>query len=87
MDATVEEDLAEKYGVRGFPSLKWFRNGEPSDYTGGRTEKKIVEWVRKTGAPSVSLGDSRDLVEEFVEGHEVAVVAFLGRDHTEAKTF
>ena len=86
VDATVEEDLAEKYGVRGFPSLKWFRDGEPSDYTGGRTEKKIVEWVkRKTGAPSVSLGESRDLVEEFVEGHEVAVVAFLGDEHGEER--
>jgi protein disulfide-isomerase A1 len=72
--------------VRGFPSLKWFRRSEPSDYTGGRTEKKIVDWVKKkTGAPSIALGDSRDLVEEFVESHEVAVVAFLGHEHADER--
>ena len=30
-------------------------------------------------------GDSRDLVEEFVESHEVAVVAFLGNEHKEER--
>lgn len=34
VDATQEQDLAENYGVRGYPTLKFFKNGNPIDYTG-----------------------------------------------------
>jgi len=27
VDATIHKDLAEKFGIRGFPSLKFIRNG------------------------------------------------------------
>jgi len=34
VDATIESDLAEKFGIRGYPTLKFFKGGEPIDYTG-----------------------------------------------------
>lgn len=34
VDATEEQELAEQFGVRGYPTLKFFRKGTPSDYTG-----------------------------------------------------
>lgn len=42
VDATEHKELGSRFGVQGFPTLKWFVNAEPSDYQGGRTEDTIV---------------------------------------------
>lgn len=53
VDATVETTVAEKFGVQGYPTLKFFVNGQPLDYEGGRTAGDIVAWItKKTGPPT-----------------------------------
>merc|ERR1712061_684425 len=47
VDATEESKLAEKFEVRGYPTLKFFKNGKPMEYGGGRTAETIVSWVEK----------------------------------------
>ena len=47
VDATVERNLANRYGVKGYPSLKFFRNGRAiSEYDRGRTASDIVEFMK-----------------------------------------
>jgi protein disulfide-isomerase A6 len=41
VDATVHTQLAQRYGVQGFPTIKMFpsgkKNGQAEEYDGGRT--------------------------------------------------
>lgn len=77
VDATEESKLAEKHEVRGYPTLKFFRNGKPTEYSGGRTADTIVAWVeKKTGPPAVTL-DSVDAAKKFIEDNKVAIVGFF----------
>ena len=48
-DATVEQSLAQKYGVQGYPTLKIFglNKRSPTDYQGPRTADGIVSAVLK----------------------------------------
>ena len=41
VDATVESDLAQKYDVSGYPTLKIFRKGTAYEYDGPRHEEGI----------------------------------------------
>ena len=88
VDATQEPDLAKEYGVKGYPTLKFFKNGKPTEYTGGRTTDTIVSWVeKKSGPPAISLANP-EASKKFVEDNKVAVIGFFKDKETdEAKAF
>lgn len=52
VDATVEADLAEKFGVEGYPSLKFFVDGQPIDYNGEREGDAIEMYINKKMNPT-----------------------------------
>merc|ERR1712184_56734 len=76
--------LAEKFEVRGYPTLKFFKNGKPTEYNGGRTADTIVTWVeKKTGPAAVALADVA-AAAKFVEDNEIAVLGFFADAEGEA---
>ncbi|MCP3683415.1 MAG: thioredoxin fold domain-containing protein [bacterium] len=76
VDATVHKELGKKYDVSGYPSLKFFVDGNPTEYNGGRTEPEIVSWLRKkTGPPSKEFTAASD-VEAWNNSNEVGLVFF-----------
>jgi len=84
VDATEERELAERYGVRGFPTLKFIRNGDATDYEGGRTEKDIVSFMKKkTGPPAQEVKSKADL-DKIVSSNEVLLAAYLPDSETPA---
>lgn len=57
VDATVETEAAKKFGVQGYPTLKWFQGLDSvMDYDGPREAKGIVEWIKTMTGPAVNDG-------------------------------
>jgi len=87
VDATVEKDLATKYGVKGFPTLKFFTGDAeaPTDYSGGRTEPTIIQWLRTRSMPAVTTLESADDVTAFQAKGSVVLVGFFEADGAASK--
>jgi protein disulfide-isomerase A6 len=52
VDADAHKDLGKRFGVQGFPTLKWFDgvSDKPEDYKGGRDLESLSKWIQeKTG--------------------------------------
>merc|ERR1712215_512863 len=84
VDATEESSVAEKFEVRGYPTLKFFKNGKAMEYGGGRTADTIVSWVeKKTGPPAKTLA-SLEEAKAFTDGKSVAIIGFFKDETTDA---
>ena len=84
VDATENAELGTRFNVQGYPTLKFFTNGSPIDYTGGRTDKEIVSWIQKrVGHISTELRDQAAL-DKFKSDNAVAIV-FFGNSESDAQ--
>ncbi|KAM5136053.1 protein disulfide-isomerase [Mantella aurantiaca] len=91
VDATEESELAQKFGVRGYPTIKLFKNGDtssPKEYTAGREAADIVNWLKKRTGPAAATLTDEAAVAALIEANEVAVVGFFKDSESElAKAF
>merc|ERR1719295_2502884 len=77
VDATEHKELGQKFGVKGYPTLKFFKNGVAQDYTGGRTADTIVQWIQKKSGPDAKTLSTSEDSKAFVADNQVAVIGFF----------
>lgn len=87
VDADAEKDLGRKYGVQGFPTLKFFdgKSKDPVDYSGGRdidslqsfiTDKTGVRPKKKAEKPSAVTMLTDSTFEKEIGSDKNILVAF-----------
>lgn len=89
VDATIEPDLASRFQIQGYPTLKIFRKGTPFEYDGPRQNgKAIVEYLVKqasnTWKPPVSQVNvlSNSNFTQWVEKYDISLVEFYSPKYT-----
>jgi len=64
VDCTVHQGLCSEHGVKGYPTVKYYVNGEWSDYEGGRDYDAMKEFADENLGPSCTYPDNEDLCSE-----------------------
>lgn len=87
VDADAEKSLGKRFGVQGFPTLKFFdgKSKDPVDYQGGRdidsltnfiTEKTGVKARKKAAAPSDVVMLTESTFDKTIGAEQDVLVAF-----------
>lgn len=88
VDVDKHKDLGKRFGVQGFPTLKWFDGtpgAEPEDYNGGRDLESLTKFVTeksgvKTKAPKKAASHVEMLTDttfkQEIGGDKDVLVAF-----------
>jgi protein disulfide-isomerase A6 len=87
VDADAEKDLGKRFGIQGFPTLKWFdgKSDKPEDYNSGRdlesltafiSEKTGIKSKKKAAAPSAVTMLNDKTFKEQIGGDKDVLIAF-----------
>ncbi|KAE9446399.1 hypothetical protein C3L33_21700, partial [Rhododendron williamsianum] len=70
--------LAHKYEIDGFPTLKIFMHGVPTDYFGPRKAELLVQYLKKFVASDVAILKSDSDIINFVEAAGTDFPIYVG---------
>ncbi|KAG8009401.1 Polycystic kidney disease 1 like 1 [Nibea albiflora] len=85
VDATVEGDIASRFGVTGYPTLKIFRKGKVFDYNGPREQYGIVEYMgEQAGPPSKQVQAVKQVQEHVKDGDDAVIVGVFSSEQDAA---
>jgi len=77
VDCTGDDTKAvcDKFKVRGYPTIKFFKDEEPQEYQGGRVSAEIVNYLQSRTGPAVADADTADKITAAA-AKKVTVVIF-----------
>lgn len=83
-DATTDEEIAQKFEIQGYPTLKWLKAGSVEEkeanvigtYEGAREPEAVVDFVKTMVKPSIES-------ESRPDGSEKLSVVYKGKEITE----
>lgn len=78
-DAEQNKELAAKYEVQGFPTIKILRNGgeKIQDYNGPREADGIVTYVKKQSGPASPEIKTKEDVERLIDDKNIFIVSIM----------
>lgn len=83
----MQSGLSTRFDIKGFPSLKFFREGEIRNFNGARTVDALVAFGKEMNAPPVTVITQEEEFDALVGKYPVSVVFFGGKSGVEKRLF
>ena len=71
IDATVYTDVANRYDVRGYPTIKFIRGSQIFSYENERSKPAVIEFLRRVNGPALRWIPSIGRFNEIRREHDV----------------
>jgi len=77
VDGTREKELADQYGIGGWPAFKMFRKGRVYEYQGPREKQNIIDFMRDQAKPPSEEKNHMLGITNNMDRTEVTVVGYF----------
>jgi len=77
VDGTREKELADQYGIGGWPMFKLFRKGRVFDYNGPREKQNIIDFMKGQSKPPSEEKNHMLGITNNMDRTEVTVVGYF----------
>ncbi|TNN59479.1 Protein disulfide-isomerase A4 [Liparis tanakae] len=85
VDGTVENEIAGRFEVTGYPTIKIFRKGKAFDYNGPREQRGIVDFMEEqAGPPSLQIQAVKQVQELLKDGDDAVIVGVFSSEQDAA---
>uniref|UniRef100_A0A915K9L3 Thioredoxin domain-containing protein n=1 Tax=Romanomermis culicivorax TaxID=13658 RepID=A0A915K9L3_ROMCU len=86
VDCTRFSEVAHKLSINGFPTIKYFRNGEEFTYEGDRSRDALIDYALKLEGPEIRLIPNSDIYarlykEHYLKGGLFILISDDGESH------
>ena len=71
IDATIYTDVANRYDVRGYPTIKFIRGSQIFSYDNERSKSAVLEFLRRVNGPALRWIPSIGRFNEIRREHDV----------------
>jgi len=76
VDCTAETQVCSEQDIKGYPTLKVFKDGNASEYNGGRKADLIVNYMKKQALPAISDVNVENF-DTFKDSDEKVIIGFF----------
>jgi protein disulfide-isomerase A6 len=81
VDADQHKDLGSRFGVSGFPTLKFFSpSGESENYEGGRTAEEIINFINSKAGTNIKVKKAPSYVVDLTTANFDSIVLDSSKD-------
>jgi protein disulfide-isomerase-like protein len=83
VDADAHKELGSRFDVHGFPTLKWFPKGNPSNpesYEGGRSADDIINWINNKAGTRARVKKAPSAVVDLTDASFESLVLDKSKD-------
>lgn len=77
VDGTREKELADQYGIGGWPMFKMFRKGRVYEYNGPREKANIIDFMKSQAKPPSEEKNHMLGITNNMDRTEVTIVGFF----------
>ncbi|EXX78145.1 protein disulfide isomerase PDI1 [Rhizophagus irregularis DAOM 197198w] len=79
VDCTAETELCAEHEIKGYPTLKVFKDGKASEYNGGREANLIISYMKKQALPARTAVNIENF-DTFKDSDDKVVIGFFNAD-------
>ncbi|KZT12454.1 protein disulfide isomerase [Laetiporus sulphureus 93-53] len=76
VDCVDQADLCQANGIQGYPTMRVYRHGDYSDYTGPRKTDGIISYMIKQSLPAVTEVTPENY-KDFIKADKIVALVFL----------